>query len=195
MPPNPAVAHLRRRWRITAIALAAGAIAAVSVYALIIRGDLPKRFAPVVDGRLYRSGEITPAELEHVAQRYRIRTVISLLNPDNDESRAEQAAAARLGLRWINIPLTGDGASTPADREQIKAALFDDALGPTLVHCAAGANRTGLTIGMYRIHRQGWTVAQVLEEMRRFGFDDLDKHQNLRDALAAEEALAAEARR
>ncbi len=55
-----------------------------------------------------------------------------------------------------------------------------------LVHCAAGVNRTGLAIGLYRIHQEGWSVAQVLAEMRRYGFEDLPKHESLRGALLTE---------
>jgi protein tyrosine phosphatase (PTP) superfamily phosphohydrolase (DUF442 family) len=146
----------------------------------------PKRFAVVEAGRVYRCGEITPGQLKWVMRRYGLRTVLSLLNPDVPESVAERAAAERLGLRWVNVALPGNGASTLADRERIKAVLFDRGAWPVLVHCGAGTNRTGLAVGMYRLHRQGWTLEQVLEEMRAFGFEDLPRHQNLREALASE---------
>jgi len=64
---------------------------------------------------------------------------------------------------------------------------------PTLVHCAAGVNRTGLAVGMYRLHCQGWSLAQVMAELRANDFEDLPKHQNLRDALQAEAQLAEQA--
>ncbi len=157
-------------------------------------GWKPKRFAVVVPGQIYRCGEITPEQLERLRREYGIRTVLSLLNPTAEISRREQAAARRLGIRWINVPLSGDGSSTPADRDRIRAVLLDPRLRPLLVHCAAGVNRTGLAIGMYRLHAQGWTLEQVLDEMRRFGFEDLPKHENLRQALAAEARLARRSR-
>jgi protein tyrosine phosphatase (PTP) superfamily phosphohydrolase (DUF442 family) len=116
--------------------------------------------------------------------------VVSLLDADAPESVAERRTAERLGIAWHCIPLPGNGASTPAERAQIKTLLFDPAAAPILVHCAAGANRTGLAVGLYRLHVQGWPLDQVLEEMRAFGFEDRAHHQNLRDALAAEAALA-----
>ncbi len=150
----------------------------------------PKRFAAVVDGLLYRSGGVSPRQLEYISRRYGIRTVISLLNPDAPESIAEREAAERLGLRWHNIPLPGNGASMPADRDRIRRLLSAPHAEPTLVHCAAGTNRTGLAIGMYRIQHDGWTVEQVIDEMLRFDFENEAHHANLRDALAAEAALA-----
>lgn len=151
----------------------------------------PKRFAVVEAGRLYRCGEITPRQLERVAHEHGIRTVLSMLDPAHPDSVAERAEAERLGLRWLNVPLKGDGSSNDADRDQIRAILLDSQNAPLLVHCAAGANRTGLACGMYRIHADGWTVEQVLTEMRTHGFDDLPKHENLRAALRAEAELAA----
>lgn len=146
----------------------------------------PKRFDVVQPGELYRSGSLTPRTLEQVTQRHGIRTVLSMLNPEAPESVAERAAAERLGLHWINVPLRGNGASEPADREIIRQVMLDKSNRPLLVHCAAGVNRTGLAVGMYRIHEQGWTYDQVLEELRAKDFDDLEKHENLRSALRDE---------
>jgi protein tyrosine/serine phosphatase len=151
---------------------------------------LPKRFATVVEGQLYRSGQVSPAQLERLARDYGIRTVVSLLDPAVPASVAERRTAEQLAIAWHCIPLRGNGASTPAERAQIKGLLFDREAAPTLVHCGAGVNRTGLAVGMYRLHIQGWTLEQVLEEMGAFGFEDRAHHQNLRDALAVEAALA-----
>lgn len=150
----------------------------------------PKRFAVVEPGRLYRSGAITPAQLARLHATYGIERVICLLATESPEAQAEHAAAQRLGLDWHNIPMGGDGTSTPPQRDQLRALLLDPNAPPTLVHCAAGTNRTGLAVGLYRIHHDGWTCDQVLDEMRRFSFDDLPKHENLRAALRAEAAHA-----
>jgi protein tyrosine phosphatase (PTP) superfamily phosphohydrolase (DUF442 family) len=150
---------------------------------------LPDRLHTVVDGKLYRSGELTPAHLERLQREYGIGRVVCLLNPEVPETQAEKAAAARLGIEWENVPLPGDGASTPADRARILELLTTDDAPPTLVHCAAGVNRTGLAIGLYRIRVQGWTYEQALAEAKAVGFEDLPKHENMRAALR--EAAAA----
>lgn len=152
-------------------------------------GRYPKRFGTVAEGRLYRCGEVSPGQLETIAREKAVRTVLSTLDPGAPESVAERAAAGRLGLRWLNVPLRGDGSSTPADRDRIRAIVLDDSLAPLLVHCSAGTNRTGLACGIWRIRRDGWSYEQVLDEMRAYDFRDLDKHENLRDALREEVRL------
>lgn len=149
---------------------------------------LPKRFAVVVEGQLYRSGAVTPEQLQLLVHDYGIRRIICLLDSQAAQTKAEQSAAAELGIEWHNVPLTGDGASNPEDRQKILALLGDSGDRPTLVHCAAGANRTGLAIGLYRLHYQDWELEAVLEEMRAFGFKDKPHHENLRRALATEAA-------
>ncbi|MBK8913751.1 MAG: tyrosine-protein phosphatase [Phycisphaerales bacterium] len=162
-------------------------LAVVSALALAAtwdsRPDLPKRFGVVEAGALYRSGEVSPRQLAHLAREHGVRTIISLLDPSAPVSQRERRAAEQLGLRWVNIPLRGDGSSTPADRVRILEALETAGDGPTLVHCAAGSNRTGLAVGLHRIRRQGWTVERTMQELRAYDFEDLPKHQNLRDAL------------
>ena len=151
----------------------------------------PRRFDVVAAGRLYRAGEVTPDQLARLQRDYRVGRVISLLSADAPETRAERDAALRLGIDWQNIPLRGNGASTPADRDRLRDLLTQPDAPPTLVHCDAGVNRTGLAVGMYRLHCEHWTLEQVLAELRRTDFEDLPKHENLRAALAAEAELAA----
>ncbi len=142
----------------------------------------PRRFAVVAPG-LYRSGELTPAQLARLQKEYGLRRVVSLLNPAAPESLREREAAAALGEEWVNVPLPGNGASSAAQRRSILDHLLEPDAGPTLVHCAAGVNRTGLAVALYRLQHDGWTVEQALAEMRRLGFEDLPQHENLRQAL------------
>lgn len=165
------------------VVVTVGALLATSLIAYSYANRWPKRFAEVVPGRLYRSGEVTPAQLERLSAAYGIRRVVSLLNPDVSESVAERRAAEQLGMRWENVPLRGNGASSPADRARILSLLRDESAGPTLVHCAAGSNRTGLAIGLYRIEVEGWTYERALAELRQYDFEDGADHENLRAAL------------
>jgi len=183
VPDNPERKSHRRRVLLAAAAMVAVCVLAVTWQLLDWR---PKRFAEVAPGELYRSGEVSPEQLAHLKESYGISRVICLLNPDAPETQEERAAAEKLGVEWVNVPLPGDGASTPADRARLIELLGMEDAGPTLVHCAAGTNRTGLAVGLYRLHYQGWSLEAVMREMRAFDFEDLPKHENLRAALRAE---------
>lgn len=179
-----------RAWMMFAVMLsvpAACALVTLAWYEPLV----PKRFAPVVEGRLYRSGRVEPEQLRHLVEAHQIKSVICLLNAEAPETVAERAEAERLGLDWHNIPLPGDGASTPEERARIRALLAEIGDRATLVHCSAGTNRTGLAIGMYRLHHDGWPLERVMRELRTFDFEDEPHHENLREALRSEAALAA----
>lgn len=182
LPPSEPKSARTAHWRVVAATLVlVGALGAAAAW--WYAGLVPKRFGTVVEGRLYRSGEVTPAQLERLRRTHSIGRVISFLDPGAPESVAERRAAERLGIIWENVPMGGDGSSTPADRARILALLTEPNAPPTLMHCAAGANRTGLACGLYRIHVQGWSYEQALDELRRYDFADLPKHENLRQAL------------
>jgi protein tyrosine/serine phosphatase len=147
---------------------------------------LPKRFAAVVEGRLYRSGEIMPGQLERMQRDYGIGRVVSLLNATAPVTAAERRTAEQLGIQWYNVPLRGDGASTPGDRQRILDLLSEPNAPPTLIHCAAGVHRTGLAVGLYRLRCQHWPLARVRAELEAFGFKVSAKHGNVLDALSQE---------
>lgn len=142
----------------------------------------PKRFGVVDGGRLYRSGLITPGHLVRLKRDYGVTRVISFLDPEAPESLAEQQACRSLGIEYQNVPMRGNGDSTPSDRARILELLSEEA-GPTVMHCAAGANRTGLATGLYRIEFQDWPFDRVITELRKYGFENKPKHANMREAL------------
>lgn len=177
--PSAKTKQSSRLWVIGLLAVAIGVAGFVGYQ----QWQLPKRFATVEEGRLYRSGEVHPHHLRTLRDDYKIKRIISLLNPDAPISATERAACEELGLEYINIEMRGNGDSTPEARQQVLSLLLGEDDTPTLVHCAAGTNRTGLAIGLYRIHKQGWTYEDVLKEMKRYSFDDLPKHEGMREAL------------
>jgi protein tyrosine phosphatase (PTP) superfamily phosphohydrolase (DUF442 family) len=179
-----------QRKRVIQLSIAGAAVLVALGVAAAWPDRLPKRYAVVEPGRLYRCGTVSPAQLERLQREAGIRRVISLLDPVHPDSVAERQAAERLGLNWENVPLRGNGASTPTDRDGLRGLLLDPNAPPTLVHCAAGVNRTGLAVGMYRLHAQHWTLEQVMAELRANGFEDEPQHENLRQALVEEARLA-----
>ena len=128
-------------------------------------------FDVVKPGILYRSGQLNSDQLAEVVRRYGIKTVVSFqyAGPGVD---AERAAAKKLGVEFMNLPMPGDGAGREDQFRQVLAACDDPARRPVLVHCARGTCRTGAAVALYRFERDGWTVEDVAAEMRRQAYRD-----------------------
>jgi protein tyrosine phosphatase (PTP) superfamily phosphohydrolase (DUF442 family) len=115
---------------------------------------------------LYRSGQLTSAQLTQAVKRHHIRTVVNLQWP-GEEMVQERALAARLGIDFVNLPMPGDGFGEEWQFREILKITDDPDRCPVLVHCARGTCRTGAAVALYRFERDGWTIDDVAVEMRR----------------------------
>jgi len=86
----------------------------------------------------------------------------------------ERSATGEFGIRLFEIPLNARTVGTSkscADVERAYQAISDPMNWPVYVHCDHGRDRTGFLAGLYRERVQGWTFAQVSEELARYGHD------------------------
>lgn len=107
-------------------------------------------FHSVIPGELYRSAQPTPAEIDKYAKKVGIRSILNLRgpNPGQDWYEAEAKEAKALNIQLIDIPLFSRKKMTPA-QEATLIELMRNAPKPMLIHCAAGANRTGMASAIY----------------------------------------------
>lgn len=134
-----------------------------------------RHFRVVQDGRVYRSGQLTPAVLERVIHDHGIRTVVclrSLARPgDPRPENAEERWCATRSIRYVRLdPAPWD---SPAGRANLGAFLrltADPDAGPLLVHCFAGLHRTGVYCAVLRMEQDGWTNAEAIAEMYAAGY-------------------------
>lgn len=147
---------------------------------------LPKRFAVVEPGRLYRSGYCEPGPLTDVIRTHKIRTILTLLSnePDSTDQQREEAVARREGVQLLRIPMPGDGRGAFADLDAAADAMADRSKQPMLVHCSAGVNRTGAAYVAYRLKYDGWTFERAMQEAQDHGWSPRSNPE-LRDHLRA----------
>jgi protein tyrosine/serine phosphatase len=126
----------------------------------------PRRFGVVVEGKIYRSGRIDPVSLQWVAQQSGIKTVVDLgaFVDGSAEDRAIAEAAEALGLKRYVFRLRGTGAGDPQRYVDALRVLRDESAYPVLVHCAAGAQRTGACVLLYRHLFEGEPVREAYRE-------------------------------
>jgi protein tyrosine/serine phosphatase len=134
-----------------------------------------KRWGVVEPGRIFRSGQISPYLIRQVLENNRIGMVVDLTgdDPTNDGQPAERQAISELGIDLRKCPLIGDGTGDIRQyAAAVQAIVEAEAAGkPVLIHCSAGAQRTGGTIAAYRILVQGWKPERAWQEMQDYGWD------------------------
>jgi hypothetical protein len=146
-------------------------------YAKLVRPNLtPKNFGIVDEGKLYRSGELTPAATRRVVEEKHIRTIVDLGGYDLDPAgeRIAERTAAALNVERHVFRLNGDGTGNPNAYVEALRILSDPAKQPALVHCSAGSQRTGACVILYRTIVQGkgkGCGAELLAEAAEYGHD------------------------
>ncbi|MCG3121966.1 MAG: hypothetical protein GIKADHBN_00339 [Phycisphaerales bacterium] len=163
---DPAATRLGRgRRAFWPAAIVLGAVVIALGVAAWSRGQ-PKNFGVVEEGRIYRSGELTPAALKNVVERYHIRTIIDLgaHEPGSGEEARDQRAAAALGLTRYVLRLEGDATGNPNNYVHALRLMNDPGNQPVLVHCSAGAQRTGCVVMLQRHIVEGKPYGEVFGE-------------------------------
>lgn len=128
---------------------------------------LPKNFSEVTPGVLYRSGQLRKEHFERVLAENEIRTVVCL-NPG--EQDFEASISQRMGVRFVAYGMPGSGVGESEYFHEILELLAEPASHPVLVHCNAGAYRTGASVALYRMVYCGWTLEDAVAEMKYSGF-------------------------
>lgn len=176
------VASGKGRYPAAVILLAsrAGMLVAVLLVALAIgayawwreggkRRFFPRNWGVVHEGWLFRSGQIHPRIVEQVLREHRIDVVIDLADdrPGRPSDAAERRAVEALGIRKVDLPgLNGHGVGrlrsySGALTEMVRAREAGERV---LVHCAAGSERTGGAIALYRMLFEGWSGEEAYAE-------------------------------
>lgn len=136
-------ASRKRRWVITLIVLLV--LTALARWIGIWGGNVRE----VSAGRAYRSAQLNPRHLRQVMRQYGIKTVINLQGEDHgDKARGEQAICRELGADYRHAKMSAVRLPRPGELKRVINAL-DEARYPILIHCRAGADRSGLVSALY----------------------------------------------
>jgi protein tyrosine/serine phosphatase len=138
---------------------------------------IPKRWSAVEDHSLYRSGQLSAFLVKRTLARHGIKVIVALTDdPRSEDQAAEIKAAAELGIELHRFPLRGDGTGDVNNYAGALATMIRSQRQgkPVLVHCAAGAQRTGGAIAFYQLLVDKKPPAEVLREMRRHGWSHRD---------------------
>jgi protein tyrosine/serine phosphatase len=131
------------RW--AAISLGLVSLAALSAGGYYVyQRHVRLNFGTVVEGQVYRSAQPTAEKLSGWVQQYGLRTIINLRgeNPRPAEE-FEGSISRQFGVRLVHVRLS---AMAQPPRRALRQLIeeFETAPRPILIHCLAGADRTGM---------------------------------------------------
>ena len=144
-----------------------------SAAALCAAADLPavhvNNFDKVND-HIYRGAAPREVGLQELGAMG-VKEIIDLRTAGEGTSE-EKNAAAKLKIKYINIPLNGFQAPPSAKIQEILGLLQDNS-ETVFVHCRRGKDRTGTVVACYRIQHDGWDNRRALLEAKQHGMSGL----------------------
>ena len=109
-------------------------------------------FHPITYGEAYRSAQLDADEMEHYIKKYNIQSMVNLRgkNPEASWYREETDMSAALNIKHYDISLSSSREPSGEDISRI-IEIFKSASRPVLIHCQAGADRSGLAAAIWKV--------------------------------------------
>jgi len=127
-----------------------------------------QNFHAVEAGAIYRGAEQKAGPLRRIIREYGIRTIVCLVDPEQDE----RLVAESQGVHWVWLPIDDSSlASTFDTLEKFAGVVADPRNQPVFYHCRRGVYRSNLAQAVFRIKCCGWTLDKTLAELRSVGFN------------------------
>ena len=121
-----------------------------------------------MDERFFRGAQ--PLESDYQSLKdLGITTVIDLRN---DPTAYEKGAVEALGMKYVNIPMSGWKSPQQKDVDDFLALVNNPETGKFFVHCKAGIHRTGVVGAAYRYTNYGWDYDKVYKEMKDYNYSN-----------------------
>lgn len=140
----------RRTFRFYSVWLFAVILLSAAGYIVSVR--VQGNFHPITPGEAYRSAQPDGDNLTKCVKSYGVRSVLNLRGRHMGEGwyDDEMAASAKLGLRHYDVALSASHELTETEVGQL-LEIFKTAPRPLLIHCQAGADRSGLVAAMWKV--------------------------------------------
>ncbi len=121
-------------------------------------------FHEVDPGKLYRSNQLTGKQFSKAIEKLGIKTIINLRgeSPTKEWYQEESQVAEEYGVELINIKMRASHIPTKENLIKLLES-FESAERPILIHCQAGADRTGEATAIYQMEYMGKSKKEALK--------------------------------
>jgi len=136
-------------------------------------------FDTVGPGYILRSSLPDGRFVEYLRDEYGLQRIVSLIGETPAHAKARALGIEVTTYEWSSDHLP------PENELQAVLGLLDEPT-PVLVHCKGGLDRTGYTMALYRVTREGWTLEDARREMTSYWHvpeRHPGVHAGLRDSL------------
>jgi protein tyrosine/serine phosphatase len=123
-------------------------------------------FHAITPNEAYRSGQLDTDELEHYIKKYNIKSILNLRGPHPKTIWYAQdiQASEKFHINHYDVSLSASHAPTEQDIEKI-IKIFREAPRPIMIHCQAGADRSGLVSAMWKIVVDGTSQSEAKKQL------------------------------
>jgi len=139
---------MRNAFKITVLTLALSAFLICCYTGYILKTN---NFHSITPGEAYRSAQPDREDIEYYIKTYKIKSIVNLRgrNPDEQWYREEMQVSAEHGVAHYDISLSSSREPSAEDIQKLME-IFRTAPRPVLIHCKAGADRSGLAAAIWK---------------------------------------------
>ncbi len=138
---------LRRRLLFSALALLLLLAAGYILYM-----EEQGNFHAITDGEAYRSAQLDRAGFEYYIKKYYIKSILNLRGENLNEPWYQEEMRVSAEHRIAHYDLSLSATHEPSEEDVRKLIeIFAHAPRPVLIHCRAGADRSGLVAAMWKV--------------------------------------------
>lgn len=119
-----------------------------------------------MDEHFYRGAQPENNQFQEL-KNLGVKTVIDL---QSSPEKSEKSTVETLGMKYINIPMSGTGYPKAEQVEAFLKLANDPQTGTFFVHCKGGVHRTGSMGAAYRMSKDGWNFEKTYQEMLNYRF-------------------------
>jgi protein tyrosine/serine phosphatase len=165
-PNKTSTAGSRRRMRVVRGGAAVLTLVVLSLIGYVFYTIEDSNFHIIAPGRAYRSAQMTEGELAACIEKYGIKSILNLRgeNRSTDWYQGEIAAASRMEVIHYDEHLASGHELTIKQMNDM-VALLRRAPKPVLIHCEAGADRTGLAAALYCLAIEGQAAEEAAKQL------------------------------